>query len=547
MAKGTRFSSDSEVYKHTQQSALYAHKGAGIFYPKGKFTVESAGVSDAGKPIVLNGSGKLDDSLYGNPLIIAGANPGLWLQHDTLGESNSGKIDFTEDSNAFGVTNGYGFRIKMDGSANEFIIQSGNQTTVNNRMKVYRDTGVVRFEFPGDTEVRIASVGGSNDDSIVSFYEGVTFRGDIRWAGDDNQFEWNTEGFNIKVFPDVTTGENPYWYIYGYITAEAGARYGYLRIQDTDDYFEIGAENNANLLGIKIYLPNASQQLWIDGQITIEEGGLDSTTDEVIYFAGKGYPTTYRHKIETSHSSTPSNNKWFLSICDGGGTTFNNVFQAYYNSIYLLQEDIATAVYVGGSGASGDASLYLRGGSTSHRFRAFTDGDLYVYTDNQVHWQFSDASGGDYFRFTDSGTSALFIVYSNGKFLLPGIASNDAGDYDLRYDATDGVVYDTSDIRQKSNIRDLDYGLAEVLNMKPRLYDYHGGKIKDGKLNIDEVGKLSMGLVAQELYEVAPLLVSKPNNELNNFWGVRQNRIITVLIKAIQELNTKIEALEKLK
>lgn len=73
--------------------------------------------------------------------VIAKANPGLWLQHDTVNETLSGHIDFTETSAAFGGASGWGFRIRLDGSANDFIIQSGNETTVNDRFSIDRDTG----------------------------------------------------------------------------------------------------------------------------------------------------------------------------------------------------------------------------------------------------------------------------------------------------------------------------------------------------------------------------------------------------------------------
>nr|BDD43947.1 hypothetical protein 11 [bacterium] len=74
-------------------------------------------------------------------IVVAKANPSLWLQNQTENQADSGKIDFTEDAGAFGTTGGFGFRIKMDGIANNLIIQGGAQTTVNDHVTIDRDTG----------------------------------------------------------------------------------------------------------------------------------------------------------------------------------------------------------------------------------------------------------------------------------------------------------------------------------------------------------------------------------------------------------------------
>jgi len=102
--------------------------------------VTSAGDFDfkAGN-LTTTGSGTFAD------LIVAAANPGIWIQNDVLNQANSGHLDFTENAYAFGATPGYsyGFRIKLDGLANKLIIQSGSGTTVADRLSIARDTGNV--------------------------------------------------------------------------------------------------------------------------------------------------------------------------------------------------------------------------------------------------------------------------------------------------------------------------------------------------------------------------------------------------------------------
>ena len=93
-----------------------------------------------------------------------------------------------------------------------------------------------------------------------------------------------------------------------------------------------------------------------------------------------------------------------------------------------------------------------------------------------------------------------------------------------------------SDERLKENIRDLDSGLADVMALKPRLYDWKEGKGADIKN--------ARGFIAQEFEEVFPDLVSDwrepaPEGE-EPYKSIRQD-LIPTLVKAIQELKAIID------
>jgi hypothetical protein len=91
-----------------------------------------------------------------------------------------------------------------------------------------------------------------------------------------------------------------------------------------------------------------------------------------------------------------------------------------------------------------------------------------------------------------------------------------------------------SDKRIKNNIEDLSYGLAEVLKIKPRQFNY----ISDNQHDI--------GFIAQELQTVIPEAVSgteipyedtdTPQEKASKTMGVSKDALIPVLVKAIQEL-----------
>jgi Chaperone of endosialidase len=119
--------------------------------------------------------------------------------------------------------------------------------------------------------------------------------------------------------------------------------------------------------------------------------------------------------------------------------------------------------------------------------------------------------------------------------------------------ANNGTIYavvtsiqSVSDIRWKENIRDLDSGLADVMALKPRLYDWKEGKGADIKN--------ARGFIAQEFEEVFPDLVGDwrepaPEGE-EPYKSIRQD-LMPTLVKAIQEqqsliqdLTTRLAALE---
>ena len=60
---------------------------------------------------------------------------------------------------------------------------------------------------------------------------------------------------------------------------------------------------------------------------------------------------------------------------------------------------------------------------------------------------------------------------------------------------------------------------------------------------IEESRKQSYGFVAQELKDVVPEATKVPEKE-GDMWGVRNTRIVPMLVKAVQEQQTLIETLE---
>jgi hypothetical protein len=115
-------------------------------------------------------------------------------------------------------------------------------------------------------------------------------------------------------------------------------------------------------------------------------------------------------------------------------------------------------------------------------------------------------------NFQNLGTG---LVYSNGGFL---------------------TSTNPSDRRLKDNILNLQYGLNEILKLRPVSYNWKDDKINQGK---------QFGFIAQEVQEVMPELVKEFETKEGERLGLDKDGIYAALVKAIQEQQTQIKELRK--
>lgn len=104
--------------------------------------------------------------------------------------------------------------------------------------------------------------------------------------------------------------------------------------------------------------------------------------------------------------------------------------------------------------------------------------------------------------------------------------------------ATSIVITAISDEKLKENIRDIDTGLNAIMALKPRRFDWKEGKGQDKKN--------AAGFIAQEFETVFPECVglSKAGGDGIEYKNINHETLIPTLVKAIQELNAKVTALE---
>lgn len=111
-----------------------------------------------------------------------------------------------------------------------------------------------------------------------------------------------------------------------------------------------------------------------------------------------------------------------------------------------------------------------------------------------------------------------------------------------------------SDDRVKINEEEIPYGLNTVMQLNPLKYFHlNSSKNEDGNIVIHEEGEESIGLIAQEVAELIPEIVSIPEDPDKELYALDYEKLTAVLIKAIQDqqeiinnLTTRIESLENI-
>ena len=144
--------------------------------------------------------------------------------------------------------------------------------------------------------------------------------------------------------------------------------------------------------------------------------------------------------------------------------------------------------------------------------------------------------------FEEAGTQRWIIQHKADASDRLQILDN-GGDHGVYLDVDAGSWSSYSDERMKSELSELTNATENLNTLQCVNYKWSHRK-----------NKKHLGLIAQEVYKVYPEVVSgDPNEEYSydsekkehiNAMGVRYTELVPVLIKAVQELSARIEALE---
>ena len=149
------------------------------------------------------------------------------------------------------------------------------------------------------------------------------------------------------------------------------------------------------------------------------------------------------------------------------------------------------------------------------------------------------------------GSSVNFVPLIDGNNTLGTSLNRWAAVY-----AVNGFIQ-TSDKNLKKNIHDLNYGIDEIMKLKPVSYQWKKDTIGDTTIKANEK-ETKLGFLAQDVLEIIPEVVKthewkildekKPQEYTrvkNERLGMNYSEMIPVLVKAIQEQQREIDLLKQ--
>ena len=169
-----------------------------------------------------------------------------------------------------------------------------------------------------------------------------------------------------------------------------------------------------------------------------------------------------------------------------------------------------------------------------------TNGSITTSTGNFLFYNSNNS--GSYIFHTTSSNSSKFTINSSGHLFAPGLNSG-SGQNDVQWSSSNGqFIYNASTRLVKTDIEDCSYGLAEINQLKPRIYK-----------RTDADNKVEIGFIADEVQSILPEIVATKEksfftkNESDTEIipsNVDLKRLTVILTKAIQEQQEQIEILK---
>jgi hypothetical protein len=228
---------------------------------------------------------------------------------------------------------------------------------------------------------------------------------------------------------------------------------------------------------------------------------------------------------------TNSNGFGYIKAGNYGVTWTNIALQPDGGSVGIGTTSPGEKLHVQGAGIfysnSSARVLYLRQNT------AGTDNIIQFQTNTGSNaWELVGRNNEFYIYNNSLSQYTLYIAPSTNRV---GIGNNTALSYALHvtgtiYATADVIAY--SDARVKENVVTIDNALNKVTNLRGVYYTR-----KD-----EEVKKQNIGVIAQEVLDVVPELVSY--SEENDQYAVKYQNITALLIEAIKELKAEIDTLK---
>ena len=254
---------------------------------------------------------------------------------------------------------------------------------------------------------------------------------------------------------------------------------------------------------------NASNLKTSGGEILPPHSGRNNEANKVVRTNGSGYLDVGYVNSSSGNEKNNSNPSYVW------GTNGSDDYLRSYNTGYL---QVNTANYAGSAGSAAE----LRGA-------------------NQVIY--ANSNGWEMNHYVSAPT----IYADNIEVGLIGSYSADYGNGTPFVRVSNGALRQTQSKREfKHNIEDIEDGLSYILSLRPRYFKWNERESDpEFEKEINNTFR-DVGFIAEEVLEVSSEFVfyeKKPNGDLAaSMW--KERAVIAMLVKAVQELSAKVEALE---
>ena len=290
----------------------------------------------------------------------------------------------------------------------------------------------------------------------------------------------------------------------------------------------------------------------------IKAGRVDSTNEGGQVSFGRATDNATGWYIDVyGNTSTPSlrfvdvsNSAVRLTINSSGqvvfGSTLSNGTYTYTlpgaTGTLALTSNLSSYMPLSGGTFTDGVTINATSGTTASRFRIIGTGvSTFLCGQNSRGGVIRGQGGFDELSFWTGGTgeeaaggggTERMRISGNGSIGAGGSTTN---------------IYNASDIRLKKNITPITLGLSTISALNPVRFNWADG------FDLVETDKTLLGFIAQEIQEVLPEAVESFSGEtkvndtiITDALRVNEKFIIPVLVKAIQEQQAKITALEEI-
>lgn len=429
-----------------------------------------------------------------------------------IGENGSNRAQIMWDN----FENSLQFSTREDGEAYDelFVLKNGNAGVRNSNPTSQLSVGfdfLLNPDLTGDTYVTIGDNG--------AFDESALFIGSA--IGTFAKMSWQETRNNLRF--DLFTGGTPN---IGVLLLDNNGKVGIKNPNlEPSELLSVGDDFGSALGGNRITIANESGTSGLNMGEDIDNRAfiLWSATSNLLSIGTRSAAATYGQTLVVRDGKigiTNGNPLYNLHVGDGNINATNlsntrmvvsdntNGDRAAVLGLAKTSGGLKVEAQLEANGSSSAGPSVIVGSSTSH--------PLYLRTSNLTRVTVN--TSGQVGIGTTSPSSLLEV---NGSAAKPG----------------GGVWTASSDARLKQDVRTYNHGLDDILKIRPVTYRYNA-------LSGFDTSTEHIGVIAQELHEIAPYMVESFEKDGQDYLSVDASAITYMLINAVKELSAETATLK---